>query len=164
MECFRTRVRFPPPPPFKNRQPVSPGSFSGTTGFLFPLVFKGVAPVLHLSGPVLHPPDSPSCSAFHSLFAPRFSVFSGRSPKLVRLGNPFYNKDLSRPAVFRKFRNTACGAKKHPNFRTKSPSQDLGSGINPDFPAGVLNTLRLLQGGFGTGSDRLAPRNTIRRQ
>jgi len=27
------------PPPFEKRQPVSPGSFSGTTGFLFFLVY-----------------------------------------------------------------------------------------------------------------------------
>ena len=147
---FRTRVRLPPPPPFEKRQPVSPGSFSGTTGFLFPLVFKGFAPVSHLSRPVLHPPDSPSFPAFHSLFAPRFSVFSGRSPKLVRLGNPFYIKDLSRPAVFASLETRSVV--RHPNFQTKSPSQDLGSGINADFRAGSLNNIRRSRAGYGTGS------------
>ena len=106
-ECFRTRVRLPPPPPFEKRQPVSPQVFSGTTClptgrrvFYFPLFSKGLRPFYIFSGPVLHPPDSPSFLSLNSLFAPRFSVFSGRSPKLVRLDNPFYIKDLSRPAVF----------------------------------------------------------------
>jgi len=36
-ESFRTRVQLPPPPPKYCRQPVSPGSFTGTTGFLFAL-------------------------------------------------------------------------------------------------------------------------------
>jgi len=93
--------------------------------------------------------------SLNSLFAPRFFVFSGRSPKLVRLGNPFYIKDLSRPAVFARQGNTACGVKKHPNFRTKSPSQDLRSGINPDFRAGSLNNLRHSRAGYGTGSDSI---------
>jgi len=35
------------PPPFEKSGPVSPGLFSGTTGFLFPLVFKGVAVFSH---------------------------------------------------------------------------------------------------------------------
>jgi hypothetical protein len=39
-------------------------------------------------------------------------------------------------ACFGSYGNTACGAKKHPNFRTKSPSQDLRSGINVDFLTG----------------------------
>jgi len=30
----------PPPPPFRKDKPVSLGSFSGVTGFLFPLVFN----------------------------------------------------------------------------------------------------------------------------
>ena len=35
------------PPPFEKSGPVSPGLFSGTTGFLFPLVFKGFAVFSH---------------------------------------------------------------------------------------------------------------------
>jgi len=51
VEYRRTRVRLPPPPPFEKRQPVSPGSFSGTTClptgrrvFYFPLFSKGLRP------------------------------------------------------------------------------------------------------------------------
>ncbi len=65
-----TRVRFPPPPPFRKDKPVSLGSFSGVTVFLFPLVSKGVAPVLHHSKAPLRTADSPHSPAFLSLFGP----------------------------------------------------------------------------------------------
>ena len=80
---LRTRVRFRVPPPLTKDKPVSLGSFSGVTGFLFPLVSKGFAPVSHLSKAPLRTIDSPHLPAILSLFAPRFSVFSGPSPKLV---------------------------------------------------------------------------------
>jgi len=125
----------PPPPPFEKRRPVSPGSHSRATGFLFSLVFKGFGRFSHRRQTPLHPPHFHHSPAFHSLFDPGFSVFSGRGQKLVRWDNPCYLKGLSRPACFGCYGNTACGVKKHPNFRTKSPSQDLRSRINVDFPA-----------------------------
>ena len=65
-----TRVRLPPPPPFRKDKPVSLESFSGVTGFLFPLVSKGFAPVSHLSKTPLRTIDSPHLPAFLSLFGP----------------------------------------------------------------------------------------------
>jgi len=106
------------PPPFGKRQPVSPGPISGATGFLFPLVFKGFGRFSYRRPTPLHPPHFHHSPAFHSLFDPGFSVFSGRSLKLVRLGNSCYIKNLGQPACFGSYGNTACGAKKHPNFRT----------------------------------------------
>jgi len=70
VEDLRTRVQFPPPPPFKKDKPVSLGSFSGVTGFLFLLVYKGFAPVSHLSKAPLRTIDSPHPPAFFSLFGP----------------------------------------------------------------------------------------------
>ena len=93
VEYFRTGVRLPPPPPFEKRQPVSPQVFSGTTGFLFPLVFKGVAPVLHLPRPVLHPPDSPSFLSLNSLFAPRFAVPGGETTSPGQPGKAVFPPD-----------------------------------------------------------------------
>jgi hypothetical protein len=58
------------PPPFRKDKPVSLGSFSGVTGFLFPLVSKGFAPVSHLSKAPLRTIDSPHPPAFLSLFGP----------------------------------------------------------------------------------------------
>ncbi|HOD64767.1 MAG TPA: hypothetical protein PKO04_10935, partial [Smithellaceae bacterium] len=66
----QTGVRFPVGPPFRKDKPVSLGSFSGVTGFLFPLVSKGFAPVSHLSKAPLRTIDSPHLPAFLSLFGP----------------------------------------------------------------------------------------------
>ena len=55
-------------PPFRKDKPVSLGAFSGVTGFLFPLVSKGFAPVSHLSKSPLRTIDSPHLPAFLSLF------------------------------------------------------------------------------------------------
>ncbi|MGC8730848.1 MAG: hypothetical protein ACP5RC_01125, partial [Halothiobacillaceae bacterium] len=67
---FWTRVQVPPSPPFRKDKPVSLGSFSGVTGFLFSLVSKGFAPVSHLSKSPLRTIDSPHPPAVLSLFGP----------------------------------------------------------------------------------------------
>jgi hypothetical protein len=58
------------PAPFRKDNPVSLGSFSGVTGFLFSLVSKWFAPVSHLSKAPLRTIDSPHLPAFLSLFGP----------------------------------------------------------------------------------------------
>ena len=138
---MRTRVRLPPPPPFENRQPVSPQVFSGTTGFLFPLEFNEFAPVSHLSKPVLPPPHFHHSPAFHSLFAPRFSVFSGRSPKLVRWDNSCYIKGGESIDQFGSYGNTDCDISRS----RIEPPQDSGrlsrkrhAGTTSIFPASTL--------------------------
>jgi hypothetical protein len=68
LRLFCGRSSFPPP--FKKDKPVSLGSFSGVTGFLFLLVYKGFAPVSHLSKAPLRTIDSPHPPAFFSLFGP----------------------------------------------------------------------------------------------
>ncbi len=122
---LRTRVRIPPPPPFEKRQTVSPANFSETAGFLFPIVFKGFAPVSHLPKPVLQPPDSPSFLSLNSLFAHRFSGIKGRSPKLVRLGNPFYINGLSQPAVSASL-ETRLWCEKSPEFLNQKSVAGFG--------------------------------------
>ena len=139
---------------FVKRQPVSPRGFSGITGFLFPLVFKGIAPVSHLSRPVLHPPDSPSFLSLSFSVCPQILWHRRTKSEARPVGQSFLYQWIEPASRFRKFGNTACGVK-HPNFRTKSPSQDLGSGINADFPAGNINNLRRSRAGYGTGSDSI---------
>jgi len=65
---LRGRSAFPPP--LTKDKPVSLESFSGVTGFLFPLVSKGFAPVSHLSRTSLQPPDSLHSPHVLSLFDP----------------------------------------------------------------------------------------------
>ena len=92
MSPIETAWRWTPPPPFTKDKPVSLGSNSLVTGFLFPLVSKGFAPVSHLSKAPLCTIDSPHPPAFLSLFGPWFSVFSGPSPGF----NGLCNKNGSR--------------------------------------------------------------------
>ena len=69
------------------------------------------------------------------------------------VGQSLLFQEFEPTACFGSYGNTACGAKKHPKFRTKSPSQDLRSGINVDFPVGNINNFHHLRAGFESGSD-----------
>jgi len=85
---------------FEKDNPSLCRSSPGRWVFYFPLFSKGLRPFYIFPDPFSTRLILSLFLALHSLFAPRFSGIEGRSPKLVRLGNPFYFNALSQPAFW----------------------------------------------------------------